>query len=52
MAARKRLLDTLERYFARQIYGAVGFVLLGFLLLFMFQTWCTSSPTSATATIT
>jgi lipopolysaccharide export system permease protein len=27
---------TLERYFARQIYGAVGFVLLGFLALFAF----------------
>jgi lipopolysaccharide export system permease protein len=26
----------LERYFARQIYGAVGFVLLGFLALFAF----------------
>jgi lipopolysaccharide export system permease protein len=31
-----RLLDTLERYFARQIYGAVGFVLVGFLMLFAF----------------
>jgi len=29
-------LRTLERYFARQIYGAVGFVLLGFLALFAF----------------
>jgi len=29
-------LTTLERYFARQIYGAVLFVLLGFLLLFAF----------------
>jgi lipopolysaccharide export system permease protein len=27
---------TLERYLARQIYGAVGFVLLGFLALFAF----------------
>jgi lipopolysaccharide export system permease protein len=27
---------TIERYFARQIYGAVGFVLLGFLALFAF----------------
>src|SRR5438105_15937479 len=27
---------TLERYFARQIYGAVGFVLIGFLALFAF----------------
>jgi len=27
---------TLERYFARQIFGAVGFVLLGFLALFAF----------------
>jgi lipopolysaccharide export system permease protein len=27
---------TLERYFARQIYAAVGFVLLGFLALFAF----------------
>jgi lipopolysaccharide export system permease protein len=27
---------TLERYFARQIYGAVAFVLLGFLALFSF----------------
>jgi len=27
---------TLERYFARQIYSAVGFVLLGFLALFAF----------------
>src|SRR5262252_2444224 len=27
---------TLERYFARQIYGAVLFVLLGFLALFAF----------------
>jgi lipopolysaccharide export system permease protein len=27
---------TLERYFARQIYSAVGFVLLGFLALFSF----------------
>ena len=34
--SRGRFLGTLERYFARQIYGAVGFVLLGFLLLFMF----------------
>jgi lipopolysaccharide export system permease protein len=29
-------LPTLERYLARQIYGAVGFVLLGFLALFAF----------------
>jgi lipopolysaccharide export system permease protein len=29
-------IGTLERYFARQIYGAVGFVLLGFLALFAF----------------
>jgi lipopolysaccharide export system permease protein len=29
-------LRTLERYFARQIYGAVGFVLFGFLALFAF----------------
>ena len=27
---------TLERYLARQIFGAVGFVLLGFLSLFAF----------------
>jgi len=27
---------TLERYLARQIYGATGFVLLGFLALFAF----------------
>ena len=27
---------TLERYLARQIYGAVGFVMLGFLALFAF----------------
>ena len=27
---------TLERYFARQIFGGVGFVLLGFLALFAF----------------
>ena len=33
MAARIR---TLERYFARQIYGTVGFVLLAFLALFAF----------------
>ncbi|HXI36065.1 MAG TPA: LPS export ABC transporter permease LptG [Burkholderiales bacterium] len=33
---RKPLFDTLERYFARQIYAAVGFVLLGFVLLFAF----------------
>jgi lipopolysaccharide export system permease protein len=31
-----RLLSTLERYFARQIYAAVLFVLLGFLALFAF----------------
>jgi lipopolysaccharide export system permease protein len=29
-------IPTLERYIARQIYGAVGFVLLGFLALFAF----------------
>jgi lipopolysaccharide export system permease protein len=29
-------LRTLERYFARQIYGATGFVLIGFLALFAF----------------
>jgi len=29
-------IPTLERYLARQIYGAVGFVLLGFLALFAF----------------
>ena len=29
-------LRTLERYLARQIYAAVGFVLLGFLSLFAF----------------
>ena len=29
-------IPTLERYFARQIYSAVGFVLLGFLALFAF----------------
>jgi lipopolysaccharide export system permease protein len=29
-------LRTIERYLARQIYGAVGFVLLGFLALFAF----------------
>ena len=29
-------IPTLERYLARQIYGAVGFVLLGFLVLFGF----------------
>lgn len=29
-------IPTLERYFARQIYGTVGFVLLGFLALFAF----------------
>src|SRR3979409_382805 len=28
--------STLERYLARQIYGATGFVLLGFLALFAF----------------
>ena len=32
----KLKLPTLERYLARQIYGAVGFVLLGFLALFAF----------------
>jgi lipopolysaccharide export system permease protein len=32
----KLRLPTLERYLARQIYGAVGFVLLGFLALFAF----------------
>ena len=31
-----RRIPTLERYFARQIYGTVGFVLLGFLALFAF----------------
>ncbi len=31
-----RRIRTLERYFARQIYGTVGFVLLGFLALFSF----------------
>jgi lipopolysaccharide export system permease protein len=31
-----RRLPTLERYLAREIYGAVGFVLLGFLGLFAF----------------
>ena len=31
-----RQIPTLERYFARQIYGTVGFVLLGFLALFSF----------------
>jgi len=31
-----RRLPTLERYLARQIYGAVGFVLAGFLALFAF----------------
>jgi lipopolysaccharide export system permease protein len=36
MKRKKALFNTLERYFARQIYGAVGFVLLGFLLLFAF----------------
>jgi lipopolysaccharide export system permease protein len=30
------VIPTLERYLARQIYGAVGFVLLGFLALFAF----------------
>ena len=37
--AKVRPLDripTLERYLARQVYGAVGFVLLGFLALFAF----------------
>jgi len=34
--ARLSKLPTLERYLARQIYGAVGFVLLGFLALFAF----------------
>ena len=29
-------IPTLERYIARQVYGAVGFVLLGFLALFAF----------------
>ena len=29
-------IPTLERYLARQVYGAVGFVLLGFLALFAF----------------
>jgi lipopolysaccharide export system permease protein len=32
----KLRLPTLERYLARQIYGSVGFVLLGFLALFAF----------------
>jgi lipopolysaccharide export system permease protein len=31
-----RQIPTLERYFARQIYGTVGFVLLSFLALFAF----------------
>lgn len=31
-------IPTIERYLARQIYGAVGFVLLGFLALFAFST--------------
>ena len=31
-----RRLPTIQRYLARQIYGAVGFVLLGFLALFAF----------------
>ena len=35
MIGRPRI-GTLERYFARQIYSAVGFVLLGFLALFAF----------------
>jgi len=35
-AARTARIPTLERYVARQIYGAVGFVLLGFLALFAF----------------
>ena len=35
MIGRPRI-GTLERYFARQIYSAVGFVLLGFLALFSF----------------
>ena len=35
MIARPRI-RTLERYFARQIYAAVGFVLLGFMALFAF----------------
>ena len=29
-------IPTLERYMARQVYGAVGFVLLAFLALFAF----------------
>jgi lipopolysaccharide export system permease protein len=32
----RRHIRTLERYFARQIYAAVGFVLLGFMALFAF----------------
>jgi len=36
VASRIDPLPTLERYLARQIYGAVGFVLLGFLALFAF----------------
>jgi lipopolysaccharide export system permease protein len=34
--SRLRPLRTIERYLARQIYGAVGFVLFGFLALFAF----------------
>ena len=33
---RRAGIGTLERYFARQIYSAVGFVLIGFLALFAF----------------
>ena len=36
VAARMIRIPTLERYLARQIYAAVGFVLLGFLALFAF----------------
>jgi lipopolysaccharide export system permease protein len=36
VASRVTALPTLERYLARQIYGAVGFVLIGFLALFAF----------------
>jgi len=36
VAAPLTRIPTIERYLARQVYGAVGFVLLGFLLLFAF----------------
>ncbi|HEY6967231.1 MAG TPA: LPS export ABC transporter permease LptG [Burkholderiales bacterium] len=36
MSARRTRIPTIERYLARQIYAAVGFVLLGFLGLFAF----------------